>query len=441
VSLDADELLAEDDAAALRAFVCDGADPDDAYLFRVFRMIGDLEHYDTARLCVGRLFAPRPGHVFPTEGLHWGPIPTAIPRERWRETTIRMQHRAAMTEAPGRIHSWYPRGPQLPVLAHAPVVDPTPRGRDEPALSAIIIAQNDEARIEQAVRSVVSQEVDEPIEVIVVASGTDRTASVVRLAFPAVTVIELDEPALPGAARNAGLRIARGRYVSFPGSHIDLAPGSLAARLDAHRRGWAMVTGTMLNGTRTWAGWASYFLDNPSVLPDRPSFAYTAPPLRCSYRRDVLLAIGGFPEDVRAGEDTDVNTELFQRGYGAYRERAAASYHHSPCRRPGRLLRHHFERGRALGRIKAAATREAGNRPAFMIGYLVVTSVPIRLHRTHRQVNEWGGALRAVYFLSLPLIVAGAIGSWAGTCYELLRQLRRPPVARPSMPVDGSASS
>jgi glycosyltransferase involved in cell wall biosynthesis len=65
VWLDADELLADDDAAALRAFLLDGADPACAYRFRVFRMIDDLEHYDQDHLLVGRCFAPRPGQVLP----------------------------------------------------------------------------------------------------------------------------------------------------------------------------------------------------------------------------------------------------------------------------------------------------------------------------------------------------------------------------------------
>ena len=30
--------------------------------------------------------------------------------------------------------------------------------------------------------------------------------------------------------------------------------------------------------------------------------------------RDHLLAVGGFPEDMRAGEDTVVNVELSRRG-------------------------------------------------------------------------------------------------------------------------------
>src|SRR6185436_1653671 len=94
---------------------------------------------------------------------------------------------------------------------------------------------------------------------------------------------------------------------------------SLAARVRAHEQGYPLVTGTTLNGTRTWAGWATYFLDHAPVLPGRPSGELAGPPGHCSYVRELLVAAGGFPEDMRAGEDTVVNIALTRRGYRAYR--------------------------------------------------------------------------------------------------------------------------
>jgi hypothetical protein len=135
-----------------------------------------------------------------------------------------------------------------------------------------------------------------------------------------IALIELPRPALPGEARNAGLRLARGTFVSFPGSHVELPPGSLAARLRAHRLGYPMVTGVVLNGTRTRAGWASYFLDHAANLPHQPATVLHSPPAHCSYALEPLLESGGFPEDLRVGEDTAVNTALFRRGYVAYRD-------------------------------------------------------------------------------------------------------------------------
>lgn len=448
MSLDADETLAADDAVAMRAFLLGDADPDDAYLLPTLRMIGDDDHYDGAQLWVGRLFAPRPGHVFPSDRLHFVPLPTAIPPERWRKTTFRIRHRGSATEdrrrariakyreadpdhewqrsyahllrAPRRLRSWYPRGPHLPAIAHEPVVDPEALAPDEPALSVVVIAQDDEAHIRRAVDAVVGQRLEEPFEVIVVAGGTDGTAEVVRRAHPEVTVVEVDGPVLPGAARNAGLRVARGRYVTFPGSHIELVPGSLAARLAAHRRGWPMVAETMRNGTLTRSGWASYFLDNAAVLPGRPSYAFESPPPRCSYRRELLDEVGGFPEDMRTGEDSVVNEELFARGYGAYRERDAVAYHHSPCRRPDVLVRHHFQRGRGRARMLLDA-RALGELTGRQVVRNALRWLPGRLRWTHREVRRWGGADRRHYWASLPLVVLGATAAWLGCWCELAR--------------------
>ena len=143
--LDADERLSADDAVALRAFVRDEAAPDDAYLFPVHRMVGDERHYDRALVWVGRLFAHRAGLRLPTERLHLVPIPTSIPRRRWRRTTLRIQHLAGLTPEDRRaqfekyrqvdpdgvfqtdyshllapneqVREWRPRDPQLPVVA------------------------------------------------------------------------------------------------------------------------------------------------------------------------------------------------------------------------------------------------------------------------------------------------------------------------------------
>lgn len=454
MSLDADELIAADDATALRSFLTDGdADPQAAYLFRVFRMIDDLDHFDVANLWVGRLFAPQPHHRFPSDRLHFPTIPTTIAREHWKRTTIRLQHRASITrearearfakyrqadprnewqqsydnllDEPGPLHLWRDRHPALPVLAHSAMPDSVPLNPDEVALSVVVIAQNDEGSIARSITAVVTDTFSEELEVIVVTSGTDRTATIVRESFPSVTVVELDHPVLPGEARNVGLRLARGRYVSFPGSHIELLPGSLERRLDAHRDGWPMVTGTTLNGTLTCSGWASYFLDNHTLLPGRPSFEFKTAPPRCSYRKDILLELGGFPEDVRTAEDTVVNEELFDRGYGALRSPEVKSLHYSPCTGPGVLVSHHFARGRGMGRILAARSRQSGMPSGRAITRHVVRSLPGRLRSIHRSVALWGDGLRRAYWCSLPLIIAGATANWLGTCYELTRQTVR----------------
>src|SRR3954452_21693195 len=82
MSLDADERIAPDDAAVLRAFVETEAIPGLAYGFKVYRMWRDEARFDRSGLWVYRLFAFRPGQRFPDQRLHFTPIPTIIPRQR-----------------------------------------------------------------------------------------------------------------------------------------------------------------------------------------------------------------------------------------------------------------------------------------------------------------------------------------------------------------------
>ena len=455
--LDADERLDAGDAAALREFIRD-ARTDLAYQFLVHRMIGDTAHFDQAGLWVCRLFAFAPGQALPRQQLHFVPIPESIPRNRWVRTTLRIQHLAGLTEErraeryakyaeadperafqpdyaqilqpPGEIRPWTPRPPRAPVLHGGPgsrwILDPQRLDLDAPVLSAVIISRNDEATIERTVASVVGQDTVEPFEVIVVTSGSDRTAEIVRDRFPEVTLIELEGDALPGAARNAGVAVARGDYVSFPGSHVELPPGSLQARIRAHERGYPMVTGSVINGTRTAAGWASYFLDHSTALPGRPSGELRSAPAHCSYARDFLDEVGGFPEDMRAGEDTVVNRALFERGLRAYRADEVTLVHRSPCRDPGRLALHHFIRGRAFGRILLTDAAGDPRRAAgFLRGYL-----RRRLERTSSQVTRWGGDLREVYRRVRPLVALGACSALVGAWTQIgLEVSRRPSTA------------
>ena len=110
--------------------------------------------------------------------------------------------------------------------------------------------------------------------------------------------------------------------------------------------------------------------------------------------REFLLEIGGFPENVRAGEDTVVNNELWRRGYFSYRDRDITLVPRNPCTTPTALVRHHFVRGRAFGRMvrrpRAERRRSRLAAARYLNGY-----ARARLRDTDRRVAEWGGELRS----------------------------------------------
>jgi glycosyltransferase involved in cell wall biosynthesis len=140
--LDVDERIAPDDAADLRAFIATDALPGCAYGFQHYRIWDD--GYDPNFMWIYRLFSFHRGQTLPIRRLHFSPVPTDIPRERWIRTTIRVQHFGAidedhrlahiakyedadpcgefgrnfggLAERPTRIETWRPRPPGLPVL-------------------------------------------------------------------------------------------------------------------------------------------------------------------------------------------------------------------------------------------------------------------------------------------------------------------------------------
>jgi hypothetical protein len=120
------------------------------------------------------------------------------------------------------------------------------------------------------------------------------------------------------------------------------APGSLTAGLAAHDAGWDMVTTAVVNGNTTAAGWASYLLDHAAQTPAAPSGKYVGVPGHVSHVTDQVRDIGGFPEDMRAGEDTVVNRTLTLAGKRSHLCTDAAFAHASPSTTVRHLVAHHF---------------------------------------------------------------------------------------------------
>lgn len=445
--LDADERIAPGDGVAIREIVETLGRPGFAYGLRIHAASDDLSEIDPDGRWVYRMFAPVGDMELPERTLHLVPVPVSIPRRRWLRTSVRILHVA--TTEPGDLEARFakyleadPGREWQASYDHLRVpparLDPVPPRQgavvlpihdradeaDHPAISAIVISRGDEPGLLESVTSVVDQDVPGGHEVIVVTSDSDEAPRRVRDAFPDVTVVALENPALPGAARNAGLAVSRGDLVAFPSSHIVLPPGALAARVEAHHDGWAMVTGTVLNGTPTRSGWASYFLDHSSLLPGRPSGELDHAPTRCSYVRFLLDEVGGFPEDRRAGEDTVVNTELWRRGFSAYREQRAGAIHRSPCTTVLRLVRHHRARGRAWGQI--LLERHGSRRGVIMRrGLPLLVYVPRRIRRIGGAVGAHGGDLRSRYRRVWPLVALGATAAWWGIIVEIATAAHR----------------
>lgn len=446
--LDADERLCDDDAQALKEFLAVEAQEGYAYGFEVFRMVNNDHHFDPRAYWVFRLFSAADAETpLGSSRLHFVPVPTGIPRNRWLHTTLRIQHFGSLTAEhrtarhakyrqadPNREHQddydtllgepdsvleWPKRPAGRPVLVGASgrYADSAAELLDGPAITAVVIAQNDEAVIARSLDALAAQHLEESFELIVVCSGSDGTAARAQAVCPDARIVQLPEPALPGEARNAGLWMANGEYVTFPGSHVWVTPGSLGERVAAHDDGWDLVTVAVANGNTTRPGWASYFLDHAGQTPSRGSGQYSGVPGHASYVTRQLRSVGGFPEDVRTAEDTVVNRRLFQAGRRTYFCAESSFVHASPSTTVHHLVRHHFQRGRGLGRMIKGQRRRATLKQ--LRGNLDLPRRRLRYINT--ALDAAGTDEQHRYRKVRRLVIVGALSASAGAWYEMIR--------------------
>jgi glycosyltransferase involved in cell wall biosynthesis len=220
----------------------------------------------------------------------------------------------------------------------------------QPVASIIVPAYRDIDSIVAVLRGVDAQDFDEQFETIVVASGDDATRHVVRRAFPRVVLLWSPERLTPGAARNAGMRVARGDVVAFLAADCVPSPEWLRRRVQAHRAGYALVGGFVDSApTSTVAGWAQYFAKFRSMQAMHARRSEGRGPLyHLSYRREVLGH--AWDPSPTAGEDTAFNHALVRAGYRVWFD-STIRVRHLNHRRLADVLAEQREQGAAVGAL------------------------------------------------------------------------------------------
>jgi glycosyltransferase involved in cell wall biosynthesis len=149
-----------------------------------------------------------------------------------------------------------------------------------------------------------------PHEIIVVDDASDDgTADEVTAHWPSVRLLRSDRNRGPGAARNLGLAASTGTHVVFFDSDDLATDDYLAARAELACAESADIV---------YGPWTPVWLDGDICRHDgfvRQSCPPAKPPLEaflrgwvlfiplCLIRRDLVIAAGGYPEDMWTGED------------------------------------------------------------------------------------------------------------------------------------------
>ena len=201
------------------------------------------------------------------------------------------------------------------------------RGSD-PTVAVVITVYNQAHYLAEAIRSVVSQ-THPADEIIVVDDGSQDDPTPVVRCFRNVRLLRQSNQGVSGA-RNAGLHAACSDMVVFLDADDRLLPGAIATGIACHARSGecAMVYGghRHISASGEPLGTSVYpenGLDPYLALLDFNTMGMSATVM---YRRDVLIAAGGFDTNLPRCEDYDVYLRLARRSRIASHPDIVAEY-------------------------------------------------------------------------------------------------------------------
>ena len=188
-------------------------------------------------------------------------------------------------------------------------------------VSVIIPTYNRAHCIDRAIRSVLAQTHTDWELIIVDDGSTDHTREVLAGFGEKIRVI-LQSNAGPSAARNAGARAARGKFLAFLDSDDEWLPEKLALQLPLMAGDGVILSATNWRGKNDPSGVDGFarFAFDGSWICERPTEFVSRPGghniMLSSWlvRRDMLLAVGGFDSAADPAEDNHLLFRLAFKG-------------------------------------------------------------------------------------------------------------------------------
>lgn len=194
--------------------------------------------------------------------------------------------------------------------------------------SVIIPSYNQKHVIFDALETVLRQKTDFPYEIIVVESTGDDTADLIRQRHPSIKVVELQQRAFPGTARNHAIRMARGEYLAFTDTDCLVDDRWLQELVDSHRRGYKVIGGMVRNGTpKSITGTIDYLLEFSDLIKPYESTDNTHfGTCNLSVQHDIFKDHGLFIDQVK-GSDSLYCRRVREKGVDLFHQPKAVIWH------------------------------------------------------------------------------------------------------------------
>ncbi|MGX1701727.1 glycosyltransferase [Microbacterium sp. NPDC055357] len=289
---------------------------------------------------------------------------------------------------------------------------------------------NERDYLERAVETVLAQDADEPIElVLALGPSTDGTTELAReLAArePRIVLVDNDAADIP-VGLNLAIRAGAYPTIVRVDAHSELEPGytrHAMAVLDETRA--ANVGGIMrADGRAPFQRAVARAYNSPIGLGGGAYHGGAqAGEAESAYlgvmRRAVLEEVGLFDESIRRGEDWELNLRIRRAGYRVWFD-PALSVTYWPRESWSRLVRQFFATGRWRGELVRRFGR--GNSLRFFAPPLLVLVVALALIVGVLQatglLSGWPGLLASVVYLPIAayalLVIVVAAGRGGGT--------------------------
>jgi glycosyltransferase involved in cell wall biosynthesis len=290
-----------------------------------------------------------------------------------------------------------------------------------PQLSVIVAAQNAGDSIVACLDSLLTQEFNQVLQIIVVDGSSDNTAALVKTRFPDLYLIQRPCPSSLPHLLGVGISVAEGAVVAITEAHCTFPPDWAGRVLAAHEADPAPAIGGVVEPGPTlgWSDWALYFADYGQFM--RPLHSG---PVREMPGENVSFKVGALNAARRAGDSFEQTgfwktflCERLQQANQVLLSVAEIVVFYNRHLGITSIIVRRLTHGRCLGGMRRLQISWQRRTLIVVGGWLLPGLIFVRLWR-----NVWPKRRhRFKFIISLPLIliaiVAWSIGEWWGTLF------------------------
>jgi glycosyltransferase involved in cell wall biosynthesis len=220
------------------------------------------------------------------------------------------------------------------MITHKPEMSNDPACHGAPLVSVVTPCYNAASFIVEMIASVAAQSWPAVEHIVVDDGSTDGSWAIINGAVGQITPVRLEQNRGGSHARNVGAALARGSFLMFLDADDLIASDSLAALVTAAReRPGSIAICKWRRLSRIGNEWRATPAEVPLPTPSTDYFrgwlerSWGVPPCAVLWPRDVYQSTGGWDEQLRVDQDTDLLLRALASGVSLVRAIGGTGYY------------------------------------------------------------------------------------------------------------------